>query len=58
MPKRVNIDGIGDDPDEYWFECIDCEGAGTVTFPDGEEGECPNCGGDGKYEGSAADVDS
>ena len=34
MGKRVNIDGPGDDPDEYWFECDDCEGTGTVNFTD------------------------
>lgn len=35
MAKRVNVDGPGDDPDEYWFECEDCEGTGTVNVPDG-----------------------
>jgi hypothetical protein len=25
--KRVNAD---DNPDEYWFECPDCEGSGKV----------------------------
>ncbi len=34
MAKRVNIDGPGDDPDEYWFECVDCEGTGEVNIPD------------------------
>lgn len=28
MGKRVNIDGPGDDPDEYWFECPACDGLG------------------------------
>jgi hypothetical protein len=32
MLKRVNT-GPSDDPDEYWFECDDCEGTGWVNFP-------------------------
>ena len=38
---RIAIDGPGDDPDEYWFECAECEGSGTVSVPcveDGDEG--------------------
>ena len=35
--RRVNVDGPGDDPDEYWFECDDCEGTGTVNVPDGHD---------------------
>ncbi|GLW10102.1 hypothetical protein Misp01_52310 [Microtetraspora sp. NBRC 13810] len=63
MGKRVNVDGPGDDPDEYWFECEDCEGTGTVNVPDGLDestsvsAECPGCGGLGFYEGDADDVD-
>lgn len=62
MFKRVNFDGPGDDPDEYWFECNDCEGSGVVQVPialdvnDTEEGECPTCDGDGFIEGDADDV--
>jgi DnaJ-class molecular chaperone len=61
--KRINVDGPGDDPDEYWFECEDCEGAGAVNVPDGLDesisvsAECPDCGGLGFYEGDADDVD-
>lgn len=63
MGKRVNIDGPGDDPDEYWFECDDCEGTGKVNVPDGEdEGvsvllTCPGCDGLGVTEGEADDVE-
>ncbi len=64
MGKRVTIDGVGDDPDEYWFECDDCEGSGRVSVPDEEDGDegvyvdgvCPNCGGIGAIEGDASDV--
>lgn len=62
MAKRVNFDGPGDDPDEYWFECNDCEGTGEVNIPIGadehvtELGECPGCGGLGFIEGDADDV--
>lgn len=62
MGRRVNIDGPGDDPDEYWFECDDCEGTGKVHVPVGldenctELLECPGCGGLGFYEGDANDV--
>lgn len=60
--RRVNIDGPGDDPDEYWFECEDCTGSGEVSVPVGldedvtELGECPGCGGYGFVEGDASDV--
>lgn len=63
MGKRIDIDGPGDDPDEYWFECPDCEGTGWVSVPHPQdeggnvEGTCPNCGGSGSYEGDADDVD-
>ena len=62
MGRRVNVDGPGDDPNEYWFECDDCEGTGQVNFPVGmdenftEPGECPGCGGLGFYQGDASDV--
>jgi len=62
VPKRVNS-GPGDDSDEYWFECEDCEGTGTVNVPDGLDestsvsGECPGCGGMGFYEGDGDDVE-
>lgn len=67
MGRRVNIDGPGDDPDEYWFECDDCEGTGKVNIPyvdeydNIEEGvsemvTCPNCDGLGFIEGDADDV--
>ena len=52
VPKRVN-NGPGDDPDEYWFECDDCEGTGSATIG----GECAGCGGLGFYEGDADDVE-
>lgn len=66
MGKRVHIDGPRDDPDEYWFECDDCEGSGTVRVPDGEYGDegvyveatCPGCDGRGSVEGDADDVDA
>ena len=67
MGKRVNVDGPGDNPDEYWFECDDCKGTGKVTIPDyGEdrdggvyvEATCPGCDGRGVYEGDADDVES
>lgn len=66
MGKRVNIDGPGDDPDEYWFECDDCEGTGKVNITDYDADEdggvsalstCPDCDGLGFYEGDADDVD-
>ncbi len=59
MAKRVNVDGPGDDPDEYWLECEDCEGPGTVNVPDGLDestsvsAKCAGCGGLGFYEGDA-----
>ncbi|MGW4411782.1 hypothetical protein ACWEJ6_47720 [Nonomuraea sp. NPDC004702] len=64
MAQRVNVDGPGDDPDEYRFECEDCEGTGTVDVPDGLDestsarAEFPSCGGLGFYEGDADDVDA
>lgn len=66
MGKRVNIDGPGDDPDEYWFECDDCEGTGTMSVTDYDadedgrvtvEGTCPGCDGFGFIGGDADDVD-
>lgn len=39
MGKRINIDGSGDDPDEYWFECAECKGIGTLRIPDEEHGD-------------------
>lgn len=62
MAKRVNVDGPGDDPGEYWFECEDCEGTGSVNVPDGLDkstsvsAACPGCGGLGSWEGDADDV--
>ena len=64
--KRINIDGPGDDPNEYWFECGDCEGSGSVDIPHEEDGgagvvvvaTCPNCDGSGHIEGDADDVDA
>ncbi|TFD63730.1 hypothetical protein [Cryobacterium sp. Hb1] len=62
MGKRVNIDGPGDDPDEYWFECDGCEGSGKVDIRVSwdeqvtEPGECPAYGGLGFIEGDAGDV--
>jgi DnaJ-class molecular chaperone len=62
--KRVNVDGPGDDPDEYLFECNDCEGTGQVHVDDNEDERlshlvtCPNCGGSGIIEGDASDVDA
>jgi DnaJ-class molecular chaperone len=67
MFKRVNIDGPGDDPDEYWFECPDCEGNGAVGVPDLEEdpegrltveATCPVCNGSGRIEGDSDDADT
>ena len=55
--------GLVGDPDEYWFECEDCEGTGTMDGPDGLDesttvsAACPRCGGLGFYEGDADDVD-
>lgn len=37
MGKRVMVDGPGDDPDEFWFECDECEGTGKVSIPDPDE---------------------
>lgn len=64
--KRVNFDGPGSDPDEYWFECPDCEGTGEVNSPvygdDGlDEGvsvstTCPGCNGLGFFGGDADDA--
>lgn len=67
MGKRVN-NGPGDDPDEYWFECDDCEGTGVMNFPVTDEegnleegvsepGTCPGCDGLGFIGGDASDVD-
>lgn len=62
MGKRVNYDGPGDDPEEYWFECDDCGGEGWVLIgdPDGTEGreigECPGCDGMGCIDGDATDL--
>ncbi|MHA7133693.1 hypothetical protein [Oerskovia turbata] len=62
MGKRVAVGGPGDDPDEYWFECDDCEGSGQVNVPvDRDErftelAECPGCGGLGFIGGDADDV--
>jgi hypothetical protein len=60
MAKRVNIDGPGDDPEEYWFECIDCGGEGSLLMnfgTEGEEwGECPGCDGMGCTSGDAGDL--
>jgi DnaJ-class molecular chaperone len=64
MFKRVNVDGPGDDPDEYWFECDDCEGTGQVSFPSVDDdgnveegvdvtGTCPGCDGTGSFLGDA-----
>ena len=53
----VRIRHAGDDPDEIWFQCIDCEGTGRVSILDGEDesllvqAECPGCAGVGGYEG-------
>ena len=61
--KRVNFEGPGDSPDEYYFECGDCEGDGGVHIPDLEDeglvipAECPNCDGKGYIEGDADDVE-
>ncbi len=60
MGKRVNIDGPGDDPEEYWFECADCGGEGELLMNEGTEGEerggCPNCDGRGYVPGDAGDL--
>lgn len=65
LGKRVNVDGPGDDPSEYWFECHDCKGTGRVSIPDFDEDEnggvyveatCPGCDGRGVYEGEADDI--
>jgi hypothetical protein len=60
MGKRVNIDGPGDDPEEYWFECDDCGGEGWLLMNEGTEGEetgeCPNCDGHGYIPGDATDL--
>lgn len=62
----VRLRHAGDDPDEIWFQCSDCEGSGRVNVPDEEswlagdesvyvEAECPQCGGLGMYEGASDD---
>lgn len=66
MGRRVNT-GVGDNPDEYYFECDDCEGSGKVMAIAGideeadepilEEGECPNCDGLGFVEGDEFDLE-
>ena len=48
--KRVDFDGAGDDPDEDWYECDDCQGTGTIP-----EGTCPMCDGTGRLEGDEDD---
>jgi DnaJ-class molecular chaperone len=56
---------VGDDPEEYWFECDDCEGTGRVDVPDDEqwdqgvvvEATCPGCDGLGVVEGEADDAE-
>lgn len=66
MGKRVALVGpeAGDDPDEIWIECEDCEGTKTVDIPDEEDetltvvAQCPGCDGLGFYAGDADDVDS
>lgn len=62
MGARVQ-GGPGDDPDEYWFTCDDCDGTGEVRVPDQEDPErasvsavCPVCDGVGVIEGDASDV--
>jgi DnaJ-class molecular chaperone len=61
MSKRVN-NGPGDNPDEYWFECDDCEGTGKVSIlvtaneSVHELLRCPGCDGLGSIEGDADDV--
>lgn len=65
MLKRVN-NGPDDDPEEYWFECDDCEGTGKVNSPCWENGRegisalgtCPGCNGLGFIEGDADDIDT
>ncbi|MEV8269167.1 hypothetical protein AB0P19_02395 [Microbacterium oleivorans] len=57
----------GDDPNEYWAVCEDCDGTGTMNFPavdeDGnvdegvtEPGTCPVCSGLGYYSADADDL--
>ncbi len=64
----VRIRYAGDDPDEIWFQCIDCEGTGKVSIPDGDswlagdesvyvEAECPGCAGVGGYQGEPDEAD-
>lgn len=60
MGKRVN-NGPGDDPDEYWFECDNCEGTGQANYQVDEEGNtvpdtCADCSGLGFIGGDADDV--
>jgi hypothetical protein len=54
MPRRYRT--AGDDPDEYWAVCEDCDGKRILLFPvvdeDGnleegvsEPGVCPGCDG-------------
>jgi hypothetical protein len=56
----------GDDPDEYWAVCEDCDGTGSMSFPvvddDGkveegvyENGTCPGCDGLGFVSADADD---
>jgi DnaJ-class molecular chaperone len=62
LGKRVNIDGPGDNPDEYWFECDDCAGTGKFNAPVGMNEnirqlmECPGCGGLGFIGGDEDDA--
>jgi DnaJ-class molecular chaperone len=60
--KRVNVAGPGDDPDEYSFECPDCEGTKVVNVPVGSDERltqsvtCPGCDGLGVIQGDASDA--
>lgn len=65
MGKRIHIYGPGDSPDEYWFECDDCEGTGqaSITLQEAAEGigengpiDCGNCDGSGHYAGDEDDA--
>lgn len=64
----VSLRHAGDDPDEIWFECPECEGTGKINIPDPEsvlaggdpeavsvEATCPDCDGLGFYEGAPDD---
>ncbi len=50
--------------EEYWFECQDCEGSGSVNVPDGLDESsnviltCPVCNGSGVVEGDEDDLGS